>query len=370
MPAPEPRFPTRSIAIPDLVRIKPGALDRVGIYLGRSGCRSAVLYHSNGLPESLRARLRTGLSDEQIQLHAVVPIADASRQSAEDLAERAGSGFQAIVGLGGGKALDAAKFISWKLQVPCYAVPTSLSNDGFCSPQSSLTVDGRRVSVNTTMPSGVVVDTEVCLQAPKRLWLSGVGDLVSKLTAVRDWKLAFHERGTPVDDFAALLSDASVYQFIGKPDFTPEGTRLLATALMLNGISMAVSGSSRPASGSEHLISHALDSFGDPPRLHGFQVGIATYLVSQLHGQHTATIDQLFQRTGFWNACAEQPFDRDRWAQAIRRAPKMKQDFYTILSRPGQVDKLLSILDRDPVLRPCFEPSPRQSSATQTGPAG
>ena len=60
-------------------------------------------------------------------------------------------------------------------------------------------------------------DTESALGAPEPLWWSGVGDLVAKVTAVADWKLAFHARGEPIDDFAALLSDATVHQFLSQP---------------------------------------------------------------------------------------------------------------------------------------------------------
>jgi glycerol-1-phosphate dehydrogenase [NAD(P)+] len=347
-------FEPRSVAIPTLVRIKPGSLDRVGIYLRRAKLGRVEVLHSEGLPDELLSRLIAGLEREGIESAAPTSIGDASQEGAEALAEGSAPASRAIVGLGGGKALDAAKYASSRSGLPYLAVPTSLSNDGFCSPQASLTVGGRRQSLPATMPYGVVVDTEVCLRAPRRLWLSGVGDLVAKLTAVRDWKLAFHQAGTAVDDFAALLSDASVYQFIGKPEFSLEGMQLLATALMLNGVSMAVCGSSRPASGSEHLISHALDAIVKPPRLHGFQVGLATYLVSQLHRSDTETIGRLFDRTGFWDACAEEPFSRRTWVEAIRMAPTMKQDFYTILSQPGQIERLISILESDPQVQRCL----------------
>jgi hypothetical protein len=143
------------------------------------------------------------------------------------------------------------------------------------------------------------------------LWWSGIGDLVAKITAVEDWRLAFHAVGTPVDDFAALLSDSTVMQFMARPQRDLEGTRLLATALMLNGVSMAVCGSSRPASGSEHLISHAVDAISERPRLHGLQVGVASYLVARIqertdHGR----IAELFDRTGFWSAIEADPFVR------------------------------------------------------------
>ena len=158
----------------------------------------------------------------------------------------------------------------------------------------------------------------MCLDAPRILTLSGVGDLVAKFTAVRDWKLAFHQTGEPVNDFAALLSDGSIHAYLSHPSFDLEGIRLLATALMLNGIAMEICGSSRPASGSEHLISHALDAISARPRLHGLQVGIATYIVSILQGANTDRIAALFDATGFWAAIAEDPFSRSEWLQAVR----------------------------------------------------
>lgn len=67
---------------------------------------------------------------------------------------------------------------------------------------------------------------------------------------MRDWKLAFHAVDEPVDDFAALMSDGTIYSFMSHPAIDLEGIRLLATALLLNGIAMEICGSSRPANGS------------------------------------------------------------------------------------------------------------------------
>src|SRR5262249_22662043 len=159
-----------------------------------------------------------------------------------------------------------------------------------------------------------------CRNAPRILTLSGVGDLVAKFTAVRDWKLAYHASGEAVDDFAALMSDGTIVSYIGHAAFDEEGIRLLATALLLNGIAMEICGSSRPASGSEHLISHALDATSARPRLHGLQVGVASYLVSILQGENTERIGRLFETTGFWDAISSDPFSRAEWLAAVRMA--------------------------------------------------
>jgi glycerol-1-phosphate dehydrogenase [NAD(P)+] len=344
----------RNIDIPSLVRIKPGALDRLGIYLERRDFREVVLFRSEGLPPSLVERAHRALADRSIRLVSDLEVRENSFEEAQRVFTSAGR-MDAIVGLGGGKALDVAKYVGFLMQRPYVSVPASLSNDGFCSPQSSLTVAGERRSLPARMPFAVVVDTEVCLQAPQILWWSGIGDLMAKITAVEDWRLAFHAVGTPVDDFAALLSDSTVFQFMARPQRDLEGIRLLATALMLNGISMAVCGSSRPASGSEHLISHAVDAISGRPRLHGLQVGVASYLVAQLQERTDhARIAELFDRTEFWSAIADDPFVRAEWTEAFRVAPTLKQDFYTVLSRKDSARELTALLDRDPALARCF----------------
>ncbi|MBI1291622.1 iron-containing alcohol dehydrogenase [bacterium] len=344
----------QSPSIPLLVRIKPGALDRVGIYFARAGIRGIGLFVSSGLPASILERVRRSCEANGVRLVYTVEPKDASLESATDLFASLPAGCEALAGLGGGKALDLAKFVAVLANRPYYAIPTSLSNDGFCSPQASLTVKGRRKSLGARIPTGIVVDTEACLAAPLPLWWSGVGDLVSKITAIHDWRLAFHADGTPFNDFAALLSDATVFQFIANPDRDPEGIRTLATALMLNGVAMEICGNSRPASGSEHLVSHALDSFSAHPRLHGLQVGVATYIVSLLQGQGTENIAALFEKTGFWDAFANDPLPRSEWLEAFRRAPTIKQDFHTILSTRDVLPEVEALLATDSKLKTVF----------------
>jgi glycerol-1-phosphate dehydrogenase [NAD(P)+] len=229
-----------------------------------------------------------------------------------------------------------------------------LSNDGFCSSQSSLTIRGNRRSLPAALPFGVVIDTAVCRDAPKILTLSGIGDLVAKFTAIHDWKLSFHATGELVDDFAAILSDGSVHAYRSHSSLDLEGIRLLATALMLNGIAMEISGSSRPASGSEHLISHALDSLSKRPGLHGLQVGVASYLMSVLQQENTELIADLFDATGFWDTIAADPFSREEWLEAIRLAPSIKEGYYTVLSTRDVLPEVERILHQDPRLLHCF----------------
>jgi glycerol-1-phosphate dehydrogenase [NAD(P)+] len=125
------------IGLPTIVRVKDGALDRLGLYLNRAKLDRVVVIQSEGLVDSLTQRARQSLCQ-----HAIEPVdwfdaADISLRSAVDQFSRLPSGVSAIVGLGGGRALDVAKYVASLGRMPYFAVPTSLSNDGFCSPQSS-----------------------------------------------------------------------------------------------------------------------------------------------------------------------------------------------------------------------------------------
>jgi glycerol-1-phosphate dehydrogenase [NAD(P)+] len=342
------------IAIPTLVRVKGGALDRLGVYLRRNGHLKAAVLLSKGLIAPLADRVVRSLRDSSIETAAWIEVSENDLESAARLFTDLPQDVAAIVGVGGGKALDIAKYVGFLSRRPYYAVPTSLSNDGICSPQSSLTIRGKRRSLPSALPFAVVVDTDVCREAPITLTLSGVGDLVAKFTAIADWKLSFHATGEPVNDFAALLSDGSVHAYLSRPALDPEGIRLLATSLMLNGIAMELSGSSRPASGGEHLISHALDEVSARPRLHGLQVGVATYIVSILQGAGSSRIADLFDATGFWDAVVADPFLKAEWLEAVRRAPSMKPGYYTVLSTRDVLPEVERILSHDPRLTRCF----------------
>ncbi len=343
-----------SIVIPTLVRIKQGALDRIGVYAQRGQFKSTVLLFNKELDRSLVDRARVSLAASGVVVVHEVQVESSSFEHAQEVFLSMPRKTDVIIGIGGGKALDVAKYVAFLTRLPYFAVPTALSNDGFCSPQASLDFKGKKRSFPAAMPYGVVIDTEVCLNAPRILWQAGIGDSVAKITSVYDWKLAYKIKGTQVDDFAALLSDATVFQLMAKPDHDLEGMRLLGTALMLNGIAMEICGSSRPASGSEHLISHALDLVSKKPRLHGLQVGVATYMLSQVQGRGSERIAALFDATGFWDAIRQDPFLRAEWVEAIRLAPSVKDDFYTILSEKDTEQHLLQLMDSDLRLQGLF----------------
>jgi len=134
----------------------------------------------------------------------------------------------------------------------------------------------------------------------------------------------------------------------------PEFLYHLANSLLMNGLSMEIAGSSRPASGSEHLISHAYDEIAKKPSMHGIQVGIATYLCSALQNNQNnkfETVKGFLRATGFFEYVAKNPLDKTDFIEAIKLATTMKENFNTVLSLPEKIDEAVSFVNTDEIMQ-------------------
>lgn len=346
-------FPNQS-AFPELIRVKPGVLDLIGIYLKRARFDRVVVLVSEGLPLSIVDRFKASLEQEEVEILQMKAVGSSEfGESLRTFRELPDAGL-AVVGLGGARALDVAKYVAFLARKPFFSVPTSISCNRFCSPHSTLVIERKNRMLSSAMPLGIVIDTDICLAAPQELWLAGVGDLMANLTALVDWKLAYYEFGILMDDYAEMQAEAAVNQFVADPHFTRSGTRLLASSLIMSGIGMMVCGSARPSSGSEHLISHALDSVSKKPMEHGLQVGVATYIVSRLQGGESELIAAVFTKSGFWSAFSQQRFRLDEWLEAVRVASSPRPEEFSVLSSRDCVPEVEAMIREDPLLQGCF----------------
>ena len=113
---------------------------------------------------------------------------------------------------------------------------------------------------------------------------------------------------------------------------------------------MEVAGSSRPASGSEHLISHAYERLAARRRMHGEQVGVATIATGWLQDDPSRhTVLQVLEQPGFLAAIRADPLERDAFLAAIRQAPSVKPGYHTVLSEPAAIDRLTGHIADDPL---------------------
>jgi len=259
-----------------------------------------------------------------------------------------GSRSELIISLGGGSINDIGKYISMESSIPLLTIPTTLSNDGLISPISILNLDGERRSLGTTIPIGVVADLKVLRESPKMLLLSGVGELISNLSAGLDWELALKRGLEKVDHMAKEMAFNAAYKLLVKAQ-SYEGIRDkgliedLLNGLILSGLAMIMAGSSRPASGAEHNISHAIDrSFRRYRTLHGLQVGFSTLFTLLLHGEEEllSRVIYLYKRLGFPTSFEELGLRREVFLEAVLLAPKLR-DRYTILNEHKVTEELI-----------------------------
>jgi len=342
------------ISVPSLVRIKPRALYKIGKYLRDEGHTRAVLLWGEGIAEMLRPLVEVSLLSAEIEVVKEMTVSDTDVEALFTMSVELPTSVEVIVAIGGGKAIDIGKYLAFLKRLPFFSVPTAISNDGFCSPMASLSVRGKKTSFRVELPQGVVVDTEVLQRAPVRFLYSGMGDLFCKITSVYDWKLAYRQVREPVNDFAANIARSAADTFLyydEKRLDNPDFLRVIATSLMMSGIAMEVAGSSRPASGSEHLISHAYDRLADRPSLHGLQVGVASYAVSLLQEKTEPLIRKAIEESGFLAFMRENPLSLEVFREAVKLSVQMKENYYTILSEKGSVERLLDLIENHEILR-------------------
>ena len=193
-----------------------------------------------------------------------------------------------ILGVGSGTSIDVAKLASTELGLPFISVPTAASHDGIVSSRASIMHDGKSTSLEANAPIAVVADTEIIADAPYHLLAAGCGDIISNYTAVLDWELAHRLKNESFSEYAAALSRMTAKIVVDsadliKPDLE-SSARIVVKALVSSGVAMSIAGSTRPASGSEHMFSHALNQVAPAPALHGEQCGVGAIMMMYLHG--------------------------------------------------------------------------------------
>ncbi len=345
----------KAINIPALLKIGNGKLFKIGKYLFDRKFMKVALFFSQGIEPLVAEKLYAGFKEFGIEIVHKADISDIDIENVVHTAFQIPSSTNVLLGIGGGKALDYSKYCAHILKLPFISVPTSVSNDGFCSPNTSLLVSGKRKSIKSTIPYGVVADLEIINSAPEVSLYSGIGDIISKVTSLWDWKQAFLKKNEKHSDFAALISHNSLeilYCNSDKKEIkTYDFQFKMVNSLILSGIAMEIAGSSRPASGSEHLISHALDEVCAKPLMHGLQVGVATYLCSLLQENKTSFVKEFLTGIGFVDFLSKNPINIAEFKQALKQAPYIKQDYYTVLTEKDSLDKALKFLETDQTLK-------------------
>ncbi|MBO0772495.1 MAG: iron-containing alcohol dehydrogenase family protein, partial [Actinobacteria bacterium] len=247
--------------------------------------------------------------------------------------------YEAVAGIGGGRTIDVTKFAAQMAGIPMVAVATSLAHDGIASPTSSLEHESGKGSYGVPPPVAVIVDLDRVRAAPDHLAISGIGDAVSNLSAVADWELSAADTGEPMDGLAAAMARSAAQAVLHQPGDarSDEFLTVLAESLILSGLSMTVAGSSRPASGGDHEIMHAIDQLYPGTASHGELAGVGALFCAYLRedaGQ-ARLISACLGRHGLPRTPADLGLSCADFTKAVACAPGTRPGRYTILERLG-----------------------------------
>ena len=256
-----------------------------------AGKRVAVLsdVHTAPYAEEIRARLKSAGC-------TVIDVfySDAQLLPTEDkcaLAQAAADGAEYVLAVGSGTLNDMAKSVATRAGVPSGVLPTAASMDGYCSAGAALMRQGFKVTDTVNPPAHVLVDAGVIRTAPRIMTAAGFGDIVGKYTCLADWQLSNLINGEEIHAEAFSLMEqareACMGAYEGLVRNESAALEKLTAALLKAGLSMAMCGNSRPASGSEHHQSHYLEmdfaARGEEIPAHGIKVGLGTLVSLYLY---------------------------------------------------------------------------------------
>ncbi len=236
-------------------------------------------------------------------------------------------GIALVISVGSGTINDLGKYSAHHEEIDFWTMPTASSMNGYTSGIAAIKVKGVKRTLSAVPPQRIYVLPDVVQHAPLKLRQAGFCDVLAKVVSDIDWQcesLLFSGGycGLP----AAMMAEVE-NSYSECPDEIGRGDEAavigLFHGLLISGVAMSLAGSSAPASGGEHLVSHFWDMrepiTGREPELHGLQVGVGIILSTACY-QRLARLgrddfprhaDQLFNMTAaripkIWGSYADE----------------------------------------------------------------
>lgn len=193
-----------------------------------------------------------------------------------------GSDIGFLVACGSGSVHDLTRYAAYKLSLPFISFPTAASVDGFVSNVAAMTVGGRKETTPALPPVALFADPDIYRSAPRRLTISGAGDIIGKYISLCDWRISRAITGEEIDEEIMALTVGAVNEVMSLDPSSDSFTDAVMDGLIKSGMAIQYQGSSRPASGAEHHLSHLWEMHcinAPTDALHGEKVGVGTLLV-------------------------------------------------------------------------------------------
>ena len=239
-----------------------------------------------------------------------------NEEAVEEMSEKLTEHTDLIVGIGSGVIQDTCKYVSHKAKLPYAIVATAPSMDGYASVGAAMIWGGMKVTYNAHVPEIIIGDIDVLKDAPMEMIKSGYGDILGKYSCLNDWKLARIVRD---EYFCPYVYDLTMDMLVKTRDLgekllarDPDAIQTLMEAIIGVGVAMAFVGNSRPASGSEHHLSHYFEIVGilrgEDYFMHGTDVVYSSVYTQRIREQLLA-MDAPVRNT---------VLSREKWEENIR----------------------------------------------------
>lgn len=312
----------------DFVRIGKGVLPELAGLC--SEYKSIVLVADENTYEACGRQVQQILNDKVENCIVLAANGDVVIPNEEKIAEIEaviGKNTDLIVGVGSGVINDLCKYVSFKCGLRYFIVATAPSMDGYASSGAALILEGMKITLNARPPRAIVADTDVLKSAPLEMLQAGYGDIIGKYSCLNDWKLSalindeyFCQRVYDMTYNEADRVRGLAKQLVCRDE---DAVKALMEALVTVGIAMSYVNTSRPASGSEHHLSHFFEITGildgKTYLSHGIDVGYSSVVTAALRERIAASVPGRFA------------FNREEWLSDIKEIYSTSADGVTAL---------------------------------------
>jgi glycerol-1-phosphate dehydrogenase [NAD(P)+] len=323
-----------------------GAINSLAEILGSEGIRSVFVYADRNTYEAAGRRAVEILESAGIKAKEYIFKAKRVEPNETTVGLAAMSfdpSVDAVLGVGSGVINDVSKIIANNSGKKYIILATAPSMDGYASAASSMSVEGLKISLPSKCADIIIGDIDIIKNAPMKMMLAGLGDMLAKYTAICEWRISNIINGEPISEEIAESVRESLQRCVKNAEGLirrePAATEAVFEGLVLCGLAMKRAGSSRPASGIEHYLSHIWDmrgeEFGTPTDLHGLQCAVGTYISVSLFEKIKSVKINKEKALAF-----VEHFDYAKWARELRGfLGKGAEAMITLEEKEGKYDK-------------------------------
>lgn len=281
------------------------------------------------------ASIERSYAVERVEVATEPSFVEADKLS-RTMAKRKAKG-RFILAIGGGVTIDIAKYVAKKLLLPLVVIPTLLSSNAMSSGFSVLWKEGNSHALPTMVPTAVVGDYDILKNQPKRYISAGAGDMLSKCSALYDWRLGFWLGGESYNDFAMNVARSTTDLLKRRINDVAHmnyiGIETLFLSEITDGYLMELSGTTRVAAGSEHMFTFAMESLSHDA-LHGELCGLGTIMMTYLQTRDREEVRRLLEAAGAPTTAEQLGISPKDIVRALTKAHRTRH-WYTILGNKG-----------------------------------